>query len=63
MYSSIVGIVCLVVRNAASYAGAPVFGNMIIAYVEAFSWEILLLLYLIRLFWKNRQPYFGKNIP
>ena len=28
---------------------------MVIAYAEAFSWVLLLLLYLVRMVWKERQ--------
>ena len=53
LYSSIAGIVSLCTRIAASYALASLYGNMIIAYAEAFSWGVLLLLYLIRLLCKR----------
>ncbi len=56
MYSSAAGIASLVFRIAASYALASFFGNMVIAYAEAFSWGLLLALYLFRLLWKlHRQ--------
>ena len=56
-YSSAAGIASLVFRIAASYALAGFFGSMVIAYAEAFSWGLLLLLYLFRLAWKlRRQP-------
>lgn len=48
LYSSIAGIVSLISRILASYGMAAVCGNMIIAYAEAFSWGVLLALYLAR---------------
>lgn len=47
-YSSIAGIVSLVFRIFLSYALADLFGNMVIAYAEAFSWLLLLALYILR---------------
>ena len=57
LYSSIAGILSLIVRIIASYAFSHVFGNMIIAYAEAFAWGILLLLYLARLAVKWKIPH------
>ena len=57
LYSSFAGILSLIVRIIASYAFAHVFGNMIIAYAEAFAWGILLLLYLARLAVKWKIPH------
>lgn len=54
VYSSFAGIVSLASRILASYALVSIFANMVIAYAEAFSWVVLLLLYLARLFWKER---------
>lgn len=48
-YSSFAGIVSLIFRIILSYALADVFGNMVIAYAEAFSWLLLLVMYLLRL--------------
>lgn len=55
IYSSVTGIISLVFRIAVSYAFAAFCGNMIIAYAEAFSWGVLLILYLIRIFWKKSK--------
>ena len=55
VYSSVAGIVSLACRIIASYAFAGVFGNSIIAYAEACSWGILLLLYVARMLWKRAQ--------
>lgn len=49
MYSSIAGILSLVVRITASYALADVCGNMIIAYAEGMAWCFMLILYVARL--------------
>ena len=48
LYSSISGIISLVVRIIASYVMAPFFDNMSIAYAEMFSWVWLLAMYLLR---------------
>lgn len=55
LYSSISGILSLLARIVASYAMAAFFGNMIIAYAEAFSWGVLLALYLIRVIGKRKK--------
>ena len=49
VYSSAAGLVSLAVRIIASYAMAPHFGNMTIAYAEMVSWVWLLVMYLFRL--------------
>ena len=49
MYSSAAGLVSLAVRIIASYAMAPHFGNMTIAYAEMVSWVWLLVMCLFRL--------------
>lgn len=54
LYSSIAGMISLAVRIIASYAMAPYFGNMSIAYAEMLSWVCLLFMYLLR-FAKNRK--------
>ncbi len=53
-FSGMAGIAALLVRIASSYAFAGVLGRMVIAYAEAFSWLVLLGLYLLRYAWKNR---------
>lgn len=53
-FSGMAGIAALLVRIAASYALAGVFGRMVIAYAEAISWLVLLGLYLLRYGWKDR---------
>lgn len=55
VFSGLAGIAALVVRIIASYAFAGLMGNMVIAYAEAFSWVVLLVLYLVRLRQKRRE--------
>lgn len=55
LFSGIAGIAALGVRIVASYAFAALFGNMVIAYAEAFSWVVLLIVYLLRFLQKQPQ--------
>lgn len=48
LFSGSAGITALIVRIASSYLFVSYFDNMVIAYAEAFSWMVLLMLYLIR---------------
>lgn len=50
LFSGIAGIVALGVRIGASYLFAGRFGNMVIAYAEAFSWVVLLAVYICRFY-------------
>ena len=50
LFSSIAGIAALASRLAASYGMLPLWGNAVIAYAEAFSWGVLLMMYLLRMF-------------
>lgn len=52
-FSSICGIVALVARILASYAMAPFFGNMTVAYAEALSWALQLVIYALRFVWRE----------
>ena len=63
LFSGIAGILSLVVRILCSYAFKPVFGNMVVAYAEAFSWIFLLAVLLLRYVVKTRQtfPHFVKK--
>ena len=56
MYSSAIGIICLATRIGMSYLLRPLFGNHVIAYAEAISWGVGLLLYAIRLRQKRALP-------
>lgn len=55
LYSSIVGIISLVVRIFASYALKPFLGRAVIAYAEVISWFVLLLLYVVRIKYLDRR--------
>lgn len=55
VFSGICSIFALVIRIGLSYALLPIIGNMTIAYAEAFSWVILLILFLIRVYNKNKK--------
>lgn len=48
LFSGVTGIASLAVRIVSSYAFAGIFGNMVIAYAEAFAWIFLLIVYSIR---------------
>lgn len=63
LFSGIAGILSLGVRILCSYAFKPVFGNMVVAYAEAFSWIFLLAVLLLRYVVKTRQtfPHFVKK--
>lgn len=54
LFSGLAGITALAVRIGASYGGAARFGNMVIGYAEAFSWVVLLMIYLCRFYIKNK---------
>lgn len=54
LFSGLAGITALAVRIGASYGGASRFGNMVIGYAEAFSWVVLLMIYLCRFYIKNK---------
>ncbi len=61
LFSGIAGLLSLVVRIAASYLFAERFGNMVVAYAEAFSWIVLLTLYIIRFFQKRQAAMQNQN--
>ena len=48
-FSSLAGIISLLVRIAGSYAMRPLFGNMVIAWAEALAWCLLLAMYIVRI--------------
>lgn len=54
LYSSAVGVAALLSRLAASYTAVSFCGSAVIAYAEAFSWGVMLLMYLPRLIWRVR---------
>ena len=55
VYSSLAGMASLVCRIVLSYTLVVFFANMVIAWAEALSWVLLLLLYVVRAVWKERQ--------
>ncbi len=54
-FSGAVGIFALGVRIVCSYAFEERMGRMVIAYAEAFSWAVLLGLYVLRCLWKIKK--------
>lgn len=50
LFSGIAGISALAVRIICSYAFAGIWGNMVVAYAEAFSWIYLLIVFVLRYF-------------
>ena len=59
VFSGAAGITALAVRIVCSYAFADLFGRQVIAYAEAFSWVVLLGIYLLRLAWRSRPGQDG----
>lgn len=55
LYSSIAGILTLVIRIVLSYALKPYFDNMVIAYAEGLCWVVMLLIYLPRAVHKRHE--------
>lgn len=55
VFSGVTGILALLVRIICSYALKLVFGNMVVAYAEAFSWMFLLAILLLRYLWKRKS--------
>lgn len=53
LFSGINGAIMLVTRIILSYALAPVYGNMVIAWAEAYAWCLMLALYVWRV-WRKR---------
>ena len=62
LFSGIAGILSLMVRILCSYLFQPVFGNMVVAYGEAFSWLFLLVIFLLRYGYKTRLSRTGTKI-
>ena len=48
VFSGAAGLLSLLVRILCSYGFRPVFGNLVVAYAEAFAWVFLLSLFLLR---------------
>ena len=59
LFSVAAGVLSLLVRIACSYGFRPVFGNMVVAYAEAFSWIFLLAMFFLRYVFRQRKPKRG----
>lgn len=55
LFSGVIGICSLGVRILCSYLFVDIWGNMVVAYAEAFSWVFLLVVFFLRYRWKQRQ--------
>ncbi len=55
VFSGAIGIASLAVRIALSYALRGVYGNMVIAWAEAYAWCFMLVMYLIRLRMRSKK--------
>lgn len=58
IYSGAGSIAMLATRIVLSYALAPIWGNLVIAYAEAFAWCFQLALYVLRV-WMKRKAFSG----
>ena len=61
LFSSIAGVISLISRIIFSYAFVGLCGNMIIAYAEAGSWGVLLLLYTFHILLKKISLKYKKQ--
>ena len=59
LFSGAAGVLSLLVRIACSYGFRPIFGNMVVAYAEAFSWIFLLAMFFLRYVFRQRKPKRG----
>ena len=57
LFSGIVGISGLGIRLMCSYIVKDVFGNMVVAYAEAFSWIFLLVVFTLRYLNKTKKEH------
>ena len=55
VFSGAIGIASLAVRIALSYALRGFYGNMVIAWAEAYAWCFMLVIYLIRLRMRSKK--------
>ncbi len=55
VFSGINGVLMLVIRIILSYALAGVYGNMVIAWAEAYAWCVMMALYALRVYKKRKQ--------
>ena len=61
LFTSVVGICSLAVRIACSYLFAGVWGNMVVAWAEAFSWLFLIAVFALRYFYNTARNRTGRN--
>lgn len=61
LFSGIVGVAALAVRIVSSYAFRDLCGNMVIAYAEAFSWAVLLIIYIVRYLFKKKPDDYNDS--
>ena len=54
LFSGVVGVLSLGVRIFCSYLFIGIWGNMVVAYAEAFSWIFLLIAFVCRYFYKQK---------
>lgn len=59
LFTSVVGICSLAVRIACSYLFARVWGNMVVAWAEAFSWLFLIAVFALRYFYNTARNRTG----
>jgi Na+-driven multidrug efflux pump len=60
VFSGAISIASLAVRIVLSYALRDVYGNMVIAWAEAYAWCFMLAMYLLRLIRKNKKAASGR---
>lgn len=61
LFSGITGICALGVRVVCSYLFEDIWGNMVVAYAEAFSWIFLLIVFLMRYFYRTMREAEGRK--
>ena len=62
VFSGAIGIASLAVRIVLSYVLRGFYGNMVIAWAEAYSWCFMLVMYLIRLYLRGKKKR-SREIP
>ena len=55
LFTGITGILSLGVRLLCSYAFVKIWGNMVVAYAEAFSWIFLFAVFTVRFLYKTKK--------
>lgn len=59
VFSGVIAISSLALRIALSYLLRDVYGNMVIAWAEAYAWCFMLAMYLLRVWIKNKKKRDG----